>query len=366
MVTELLRHGDAFEDTCLLSSLWTVQRIMSMSNVMLTVFPGTGLVDFSPVVRARWAPGGAYLVPRPDVLFMIFQEERTTTTHRLHFQVYAELNSRMGYTTVQGLFGAGCHVERRMGTQLQAIGYVTKVDTRVVGGFSGSVGTPRAPRGRPPNSMSKAFQIMAGRIQDGEKLDVVMHDNPGASAMFPGQLATFYIKQKGERDWPMDVQIFVGLTGTGKSSLAKRENPGAYWGSWPEGDIWWWQEYEGQDCVVLDDFFHQLSMTKMMELFDRHHMRVSVKYGSAEMVSRKVVITTNVDPKDWFQYVTMERRLPLERRIREFGTVFDFGDGGVFPDFDKVARTEEFFFNPTLERPVRGGRTLRSPDANRM
>ncbi len=340
---------------------------MAMSNACLTVFHRG-----DAAVVARWSPGGEYLLPRDDVLFMIFQEERCPTTGRLHFQVYAELNSRMGYTSVQRLFGAGCHVERRIATQLQAIAYVTKEDTRVPGGLSGSVGTPRVPRGHPTSSISKGFQIMAGRIQDGEAFDVVMHDNPGVAAMYPGQLATFYIKQKGQRDWPMDVHIFVGPTGTGKSSLAKQENPGAYWGSWPEGDIWWWQEYTGQECVVLDDYYGQLKMTKLMELLDRHHMRVSVKYGSAEMVSSKVVITTNVDPKDWFQYVKMERRLPLERRIREFarGKIFDFRVGGVFPDFDKVARTEEFYFNPTVERPVRyrrGGRgTLDNPDPDVM
>lgn len=321
-------------------------------NVMIT------LNNPTPEDTHRWTQ--LLMGETAAVRYFVFQSEIGDGTEGVprgtpHFQGYAQMTHQSRLLALGRVFGIRCHFEKRRGSHAQALAYVTKNDTKVAGGLEGEVGTPRL-MGAPVKGVTKQFVAAVNSIKGGDDLMDVEDANPVAFAMYPEKLVDFFLKQKGVRDWAMEIEIFVGPTGTGKSTSAKEENPGAYWGSWPMGGRWWWPGYRGENVVVLDDFFEQIRVRKMMELLDRHHFGIEAKGRNMEFVSHKLIITTNKDPCEWYSFrskfleggMTNERRKvilgPLERRIRDFAKIYDFEEGHQYPGFSKTLRTVPFRF----------------------
>ena len=181
-----------------------------------------------------------------------------------------------------------------------------------------------------------------------------MEDYPVSYVRNRDGIFDYHLAQMGHREWAMEVDIFVGPTGSGKSFTADSENPDAYGVPWPTGGRWWWPGYAGQHCVIMDEFRHQIKMDRMLRLLDRYGMVCEAKCRNFQFVSHKIVITTNIDPRDWYPGVRMDRKDPLARRIREYCTIYDFAPGMVFGQFVKVARTERFEFRAHGELDLDG------------
>jgi len=71
------------------------------------------------------------LVARGKARFVCGQRETCPETGRVHVQFYVEFTREKSVTAVKSLLGDDtCHLEKRRGTQAEAINYVTKEDTR--------------------------------------------------------------------------------------------------------------------------------------------------------------------------------------------------------------------------------------------
>jgi RNA helicase len=81
---------------------------------------------------------------------------------------------------------------------------------------------------------------------------------------------------------------------TGESREAAELAPDAYY---KMDSNHWWDGYEGEDDVIIDDFradlcpFHEL-----LRLFDRYPHRVQFKGGSREFNSKRIFVTCNKHP----------------------------------------------------------------------
>ncbi len=249
------------------------------------------------------------------IKYLVMQEETGASgTH--HLQGYMELKRAMTIRSVKRAIGGvpGLHLERRRGTQAQAIAYSQKEDTRDVVGGMWEVGVKKRAR--------------EGGIVDAVLDGVAMVD---IAREFPEQFVRQYrginaLREELEvhRDWDMKVEIYYGPTGTGKSWMAFHNNPEAYSVTWPaKGGTWWWPGYDGQEVVILDEFRHQISLTKMLKLLDRYHEYVQYKGGHRKFTSKKLIFTTNIEPmSSW--YPAVANREPLLRRIRQFAKIYDF------------------------------------------
>ncbi len=281
--------------------------------------------------------------------YLILQTERGESG-TVHIQGYVEFDRRMRLPALRQWLD-GAHFEVRRGTAAQASAYCEKEDSRVAG-LHGSWGVMKPPRGRPKGQFSEAVMAMA---DDGMDISEVEDKFPVAYVQFRDRLEDFAIRQKGTRRWAMQVDVFVGVSGVGKSFTADQENPGAYYVPWPTGGRWWWPGYRGEECVIMDEFRHQIKMDVMLKMLDRYDWMLESKGRNFKFVSRKIVITTNIDPKDWYAGVDRDVKEPLRRRIREFCHIYDFAvDGSVEGGFTKDARDmSEFEFNDTVVRDFR-------------
>ena len=125
------------------------------------------------------------------------------------------------------------------------------------------------------------------------------------------------INMNNQRSWMTQGEWYWGATGTGKSHKAFTENPGAY--VYPINDNGWWDNYKGEEIVIINEFRGQLMYSELLLLVDKwpHHVkrRCTTPYP---FLAKKVVITSSRHPKDIYKQVCEEGDdyEQLERRFR--------------------------------------------------
>lgn len=118
------------------------------------------------------------------------------------------------------------------------------------------------------------------------------------------------------RDWEMDVRIYWGATGTGKTRSVYEE--------FGVENVYvktvgkWWDGYDGEHVVLIDDFdpsnCFDIQFDMYLKLLDRYPMKVEVKGGFEQFLSKVIVFTSNYNPAEWFTYKM--NRDAFFRRVR--------------------------------------------------
>lgn len=265
-----------------------------------------------------------YLTRLPEgISYIVFQTEEApnpaTGRDGLHVQGYCECQRQFYLNTAKALFDDSVHIERAYGSQAENIAYCTKEETRV-DGIHGSNGIPKRQGQRTDCLKSAALSLKAGA-----SLDELEDECPGTYLNYENKIISKWIELQGKRHLPPsrnNVHIYVGPTGAGKTTTAWRMYPEAYKGVWPTGGRWWWPNYRGQETVIFDEFRENISYQDMLALFDIHPMSIEYKGGNMENISKKIIVTTSRDPKEWYKKV--EDKSELERRINSYCTIWDF------------------------------------------
>ncbi len=101
------------------------------------------------------------------------------------------------------------------------------------------------------------------------------------------------------RDFKTQVYVFWGVSDTGKTRLAKfiSDAGSTYWLA-PNSS--WFDDYEGQENVIIDDFYGTLPYSTILRLLDRFELRLESKGGHTNFVAKRVFITSNKQPAEWY------------------------------------------------------------------
>jgi hypothetical protein len=294
--------------------------------------------------------------PRPrKIQRLVFQKE-IGENQTPHLQGYLELWNNMRFRPLKRLLGDRYHIERRAGTRDQAKAYAMKEDTRAPNTEPYIYGDWPIVEDKLKNLViDLKMNVPLNELEDRYPTQFLLHRN---------NIETEYVENKGTRNLTPNKEncyIFVGPSGSGKSTTANEMFPEAYHGSWPTGGRWWWGGYKGQEVAIFDEFRQNISYQQMLNLLDVHPMRIEKKGSQLQMVSKKIVITSIRDPKEWYSGV--EDKSELERRINENCTIFDFEPGHEYPNFVKHERTERFKFNE-YQNDWNGGHTQRQRNVN--
>jgi len=258
----------------------------------------------------------------PDCTYCVYQLELGDETSRLHYQGYMEFTGKKRYNWVQnnceGMEGA--HLEVRRGTMEEARNYAMKHDTRLDGPWEW--GAPK------PGQGSRSDLIAVRRaIDQGHPMAYIADNFFGSFLRYERGLRSYYRLKSRGRDWPMEIIIIVGPSGTNKSRWA-RDNAGDSV-FWKDGSKWW-DGYEGQHTVVWDEFYgHCCPYSVLLRILDRYPLAIEIKGGFQNFVSKRIIFTTNQDPSEWYNAERTHQVSwilnPLHRRIEEFGRVIRTG-----------------------------------------
>lgn len=124
-----------------------------------------------------------------------------------------------------------------------------------------------------------------------------------------------------DRHWKTKVFVIWGSTGTGKTRYCFDQIMDRKY--WMPGDYTWFDGYQGQEIVVLDDYRGEYPLQLLLKLLDRYPMVVPVKGSFVKWLPKKVYITSNVPPTAWYPEADFRSIAALERRFTSVELVLD-------------------------------------------
>lgn len=241
--------------------------------------------------------------------YAIYGHETCPTTQRHHLQGYIELSKPMRIGAVQRILGDPiCALFRREGTPDQARDYCRK-DGNVV-----EFGTYVRPKKGTRSDLVSAKNAISSGITRSEFDDRFF----AIVARYPRWVNRYFaerLRKEARLFRQVTVDVYVGSTGTGKTKKAIEDHPDIYVVPLPSSGTIWWDGYTGQKEILLDELYGQVRFSYLLRLLDGHRMMLQVKGSFTHAAWETVVITSNVQPGQWYQSVPEEKLAALERRI---------------------------------------------------
>lgn len=178
-------------------------------------------------------------------------------------------------------------------------------------------------------------------VDEGKPLVDIWDAHYGSMIRYHRSVREYKRIKTPKRDWIPKVVVFYGPSGTGKSRAAREFFPNAYWKPLNK----WWDDYDGQEVVVWDEFSGQYPFRELLRVLDSTPLSVETKGSCVQFVVRTICFTTNSLPEDWYDASNIRvdwDTSPLKRRLDEFGRVFQFPAGSNVMSFELYNEILEF------------------------
>ncbi len=152
------------------------------------------------------------------------------------------------------------------------------------------------------------------------------------------------LQKEGWRN--VEVILLIGPTGTGKTRWV--------YDHWLDKGLWrvplvttglWFDTYDGQSHVLIDDFTGRISLQSLLQLLDGYFIKVPIKYGFTWWVPSYIGVTTNIEPRLWYGWLKREQQyMALARR---FSKVLQFASDGEITEYvsNEYFHTEDIIKN---------------------
>ncbi len=262
-------------------------------------------------------PDGAIDFVPVDMEYLVYQEE-IGESGTYHFQGYCEFTRQLSMIQAKDLLGgASVHLERRRGSQSEAIKYCKKDDTRVPHTEPYEFGEPRL-QGKRIDLEGFKDEVMAGK----RKRDL-LDDHVGIIARYPKFYDQLTMMHRPERSEELVVTLLIGDTGLGKTrSVMDKygDDPDFYVAPLNNGTMWY-DTFDGHTKVLLDDFAgaaSHISLCSLLRLLDRYPVLVPTKGSHTWWLPNEVFVTTNLLPKLWYKWENRgEQYKALARRFHK-------------------------------------------------
>lgn len=234
------------------------------------------------------------------------QLESCPDTGKLHWQAYIQFlrptRFNAAKTAINLLFsycgGGPAHIECAIGNPESNIDYCSKSQSSM--GLSFRLGEPKGLQSSKSSPLSQLGQF----VRSGHGLADIVADPQFDPVLirYVSSIPRFIALIRGSRRDPTTdpiVSVLFGDAGTGKSKKAFEEAPEAY--VKPPGE--WWDFYDGQSCVILDDFSGNFAPFGVFKRWiDRYPMLVPYKGGFVPLLATQWIITTNHHPSTWWSF----------------------------------------------------------------
>jgi len=234
-----------------------------------------------------------------------------------HYQGYLQAPKVIRLTGVRKILAAAgyanAHVEAKKGTVQQATDYCKKEEGRLDGPWEFG----QLPDKQPGQGKRNDLHALRDAVNDKRKFVDIADDDELLPVLakhhkFEAKLRAAYERRDSLSFRTVNVEVLWGTTGTGKTRKAM--DAGAFKWS-PSATAEWWDGYEQEPVLLIDEFYGQLKPARLLELLDGYTCRLPIKGGHTYAAWTKVYITSNTDPAGWYQDMKPEVRAALQRRI---------------------------------------------------
>lgn len=284
-------------------------------------------------------------IEQPDVRYVVYQREQAPETGQLHIQGYIEFTKPKGFRAVQKILDYGKPwVAIARGSQEQCVTYCTKEETRHSDSYW-EHGTPEEGGRGARNDLKKIKTLIEEAHANPGSDPEVLVGNEDFSAYLKYNKAIrrwFEITAKSRTTKP-EVRWYYGPAGVGKSARFWQEFPDGYdvmVPSQPGGEVWF-ERYNGQHAVLIEDFGGEIPFKYMLKLLDRYPMKVAVKTSSTQFRSGVIVITSDKHPLEIEWGVHNSQLGDRAQLIRRIDSIVYIGHKGGEYDEEMIPHTSD-------------------------
>lgn len=259
------------------------------------------------------------------VRYIVYQLEQGQNSLHYHLQGYVELkkNSRLSYLKKK-FNEPTMHAETMISDRVSARNYCRKDETRVSGPWEFGVWNPNGQGNR--TDLDEVQNMIMNGMLNKRKL---MTEYPSLYCRYRqglNDICAEACRMRGRLPrvglW---VEIYVGPPGCGKTRSALTVDS-----DWfkldrsATGNAAWFDGYEDENTLVLDDYYGWLPWSTLLNILDIHPLRIDKKGTHGYALWNRVIITTNSHPCTWYdfesgkyEYSALKRRV---HRVRVWGS----------------------------------------------
>lgn len=244
--------------------------------------------------------------------YLIVGAEIAPNTGTPHLQGYCEFSSGKRLDVLKKVDGGErIHWEAAKGDQASNITYCSK------GGNTFTYGDPKEQGKR--TDLNDVRSLLDG---GSSMLTVAQHDFTSFVRYNRGfEKYQYLIEQQNAKEMRLNLNVEVrwGPTGTGKTRMSVEEglrDYGDYYITSEGNTGLWWTGYAGQRFVIIDDFRCTVPLHIMLRWLDIYPVQVPVHGGYVHLRALTIIITSNVDPQNWYGSCESASRQALLRRLK--------------------------------------------------
>ena len=222
-----------------------------------------------------------------------------------HYQGFIIFKDKLSLTSLKVLIPRA-HYEVAKGKNKQAADYCKKD-----GDYKEFGVLPEEPSVKGGEALKERYETAFKQAKCGD-LDSIDTDLLIKHYRTLKQIRIDYVNELPPLDQTAGIWIY-GDSGVGKSSYARKTYPGAYVKNCNE----WWDGYQQQNTVIIDDFYGWIKYDEILKICDRYPYQVPIKGGYEQFTSKRIIITSNEPIENWYKgdWYKEEQLKALKRRI---------------------------------------------------
>lgn len=207
------------------------------------------------------------------------------------------------------------HLEPRRGPIQQAINYVTKEETRIIG-------EPRLEHGTIRHCDEKGRRkdvevVREAILEKGLSADEVFLQVPESNRMTAMVEKLVAARDRSRHTKPRQLEVIwlYGPPGTGKTSLAVEMGGKSYYRVTDYQHPF--DAYSGEEVLILDEFDGGMRLSALLNILDIWPTMLPARYADRVAAYSEVVLVSNEAPWSFYPWETPSRRQALMRRVHQ-------------------------------------------------
>lgn len=260
---------------------------------------------------------------KQEIRYIIANHEKCPKTGKEHYNGYVQFYKACRYAKFQKIIDEKCYCQIPCGTDQQNIDYCSKLKTKIGETYEFGIPTHQGKR----NDLLKIQED----LENGMSMRDISYNNFSNYVRYHkgfGKYKNLMEKEKRKGRRMVEVILITGKTGTGKTRKVMDDegDDNVYIVEFDSGKQIWWDGYEGENVILLDDYDNNFKCNRLLKILDWTKLRVQVKGDCTYANWHKVYITTNLRLDEIHPNAKDEHRVALFRR---FDKVIDYWENGT-------------------------------------